>query len=90
MNELRLNPNLRIRRIVVDGQVTAYSLVAPVKGRGRLQHTLGVADTDPSVVSVLEGLTDADAESDVDADEAAWATLARLGVLVIGNRLRAE
>lgn len=80
MSDLVLNPHLRIRRIVVDGRVTAYSLSAPVKGRGRLVHTVEIAGADPEVLHVLRGLMDADA--DVEVSESIFPSLSNFGVLV--------
>jgi hypothetical protein len=80
MSELILNPNLRVRQVITDGRVTGYSLIAPVKGRGRLQSTIEIADASADVLAVLRGLVDAD--TDIEVDEASYAPLADLGVLV--------
>lgn len=80
MSELVLNPNLRVRPVLADGRVTAYSLRALVRGRGRLHRTVEVAAASPDVARVLKGLSDADA--DVEVDDTAFASLVDLGVLV--------
>jgi hypothetical protein len=80
VTELILNPHLRIRRILVDGQVTAYALSAPVRGRGKLTNTLDISSADADVVHVLDRLVDADA--DVEVQEAVLPALIEFGVLV--------
>jgi len=80
MIELMLNPHLQVRPVRSEGRVTAYSLVALVRGRGRLQNTVEVASARPDVIDVLEHMVSGDA--DVEVDEATWAPLAELGVLV--------
>lgn len=80
MSELILNPNLRVQPVLTDGRVTAYSLIALVRGRGRLHNTVQIAGASARVAGVLKGLIDADA--DVEVDEAAYAPLVDLGVLV--------
>ncbi|HEX8114134.1 MAG TPA: hypothetical protein VF516_40665 [Kofleriaceae bacterium] len=80
MSELMLNPNLRVQPVLTDGRVTAYSLLALVRGRGRLASTVAIAAASPEVTRVLKGLSDADA--DVEVDETAFASLVDLGVLV--------
>lgn len=80
MANLMLNPNLRVRPVLVDGDVTAYLLVALVKGRGRLQSAVEIVRTSAHVTEVLKGLVDADA--DVAVDESAIAPLVDLGVLI--------
>lgn len=80
MSELMLNPNLCVQPVLADGRVTAYSLLALVRGRGRLHATVDIAAASPDVTRVLKGLSDADA--DVEVDETAFATLVDLGILV--------
>ena len=80
MSDLMLNPNLRVQPVVTEGRVTAYSLVALVRGRGRLHSTVEVAAATSEITGVLKGLVEADA--DVEVDETAYASLVDLGVLV--------
>lgn len=80
MSELVLNPRLRIRAVAADGPVTAYTISAPVKGRGRVERTLAVDATDPAVIDVLRGLVAADEDLEVSDD--ACPALIELGVLV--------
>jgi hypothetical protein len=64
MTELTLNPNLEIRPVLGGGRVIAYSLMAPVKGRGRLHNTVEVDGARPDVIGVLESIDYAAAPSD--------------------------
>lgn len=82
MDELILNPNISVQSIVRDGHVVAYSVVALIKGRGRLHHTLDVAGTNTEVIDVLESLVEPGFEHDVVVDLDAWSSLASLGVLI--------
>lgn len=80
MNDLMLNPNLRVEPVLTDGRVTAYALVSIVRDRGRLVNTVDIATADATLMHVLRGLCDA--SDDVEVDEAAYAPLVELGVLV--------
>jgi hypothetical protein len=82
MNELLLNPNLLIQPVSEDGRVSAYSLVALVKGRGRLSNTIEILGSDPDVITVLEALVDSDSDIDVEVETCACEALVDLGVLV--------
>jgi hypothetical protein len=80
VSDLVLNPHLLIQPIAVNGRVAAYSLVAPVKGRGRLQNTIKVSDADEHVIHVLKGLVSA--STDVEVSASAFRLLADIGVLL--------
>lgn len=80
MTELILNQNLRIRPVFDSDSVVAYSIVASVKGRGRLENIVEVVGTHASVVDVCNGLVAASA--DIEVDEVAYAMLSDLGILI--------
>jgi hypothetical protein len=86
MNELLLNPNLSVKSISREGRVCSYSLVALVKGRGRLNSNIEILNSDPDVIAVLEALVDngpdINMEVEFEVEPSACEALVDLGVLV--------
>lgn len=80
MSDLTLNPHLTVRPIVADGKVVAYSLNAPVRGRGHLYNRISSQDASPEVLCILAALAGAD--TDLEIYEAEWPILGELGVLL--------